>query len=483
MNFIKRNASILFFIVVFLLALAYSALSLVRHSHFQSGGFDLGIYDQAVWQYSNFLYPLNTIKEKIIFGDHLTLTLPLLAPLYWIWNNVNTILIFQAFWISFSSVAIFLYLLERKFTKFQSSILSFLYLTFYGLQYGIFFDFHPSAIGAGLLAWTLYSWESRRWKIFTVTVIALLLTQENMGIALLGLCVIWFFQRKRLKLVYLLSVISIVYTFVSMFLVNKISNGGYEYQAHLPADAGQFIYELFNDQQKRQVWLYSFSWYSFFPLFSPGALIATIIDNAQYFVTGEQFNRMWSPFTHHRLVLSAYLVAGVADALLFIRRIKKISITAITILMLVVALFLQYKFHFALNKLSKSDFWMTESWMTDNNLMLSMIPVNASVAAQQSLVPHLSHRKHIYLVYPGRRVLAENICGQKECWWLGFSGNPEYLAVDVHSGVWLTMLLEAENNFRQGLANMENNKVIQLVYKQGEARLYKVDNNILKTIK
>ncbi|MBI3559953.1 hypothetical protein HY087_02395 [Candidatus Gottesmanbacteria bacterium] len=30
------------------LSIAYSTLSIIRHNHFQSGGFDLGIYDQAV---------------------------------------------------------------------------------------------------------------------------------------------------------------------------------------------------------------------------------------------------------------------------------------------------------------------------------------------------------------------------------------------------------------------------------------------------
>ncbi|MBI5620396.1 hypothetical protein HY949_01305 [Candidatus Gottesmanbacteria bacterium] len=34
------------------LSIAYSALSIIRHNHFQSGGFDLGIYDQTVWQYA-----------------------------------------------------------------------------------------------------------------------------------------------------------------------------------------------------------------------------------------------------------------------------------------------------------------------------------------------------------------------------------------------------------------------------------------------
>ena len=31
---------------------AYATLSLLRHAHFQTGGYDLGIFDQAVWHYA-----------------------------------------------------------------------------------------------------------------------------------------------------------------------------------------------------------------------------------------------------------------------------------------------------------------------------------------------------------------------------------------------------------------------------------------------
>ncbi|PIU02220.1 hypothetical protein COT66_01120, partial [Candidatus Shapirobacteria bacterium CG09_land_8_20_14_0_10_49_15] len=82
------------------LGVAYAILSILRHNHFQSGGFDLGIYDQAVWQYANFLNPYNTVKTSHILGDHLTLTLPLLAPLFWLWDDVRSLLIFQAFWLA-----------------------------------------------------------------------------------------------------------------------------------------------------------------------------------------------------------------------------------------------------------------------------------------------------------------------------------------------------------------------------------------------
>ncbi|MBI3559955.1 DUF2079 domain-containing protein, partial [Candidatus Gottesmanbacteria bacterium] len=79
---------------IILLSVLYSTLSIIRHNHFQSGGFDLGVYDQAVWQYSRFQWPYNTIKDRFILGDHLTLTLPLLAPLFWFWSDARTLLIF-----------------------------------------------------------------------------------------------------------------------------------------------------------------------------------------------------------------------------------------------------------------------------------------------------------------------------------------------------------------------------------------------------
>ena len=96
------------------LGVAYATLSILRHNHFQSGGFDLGIYDQAVWQYAKFLKPYNTIKASHIWGDHLTLTLPLLAPLFWLWDDVRILLIFQAFWLAFSSLAVFKLAQHRK---------------------------------------------------------------------------------------------------------------------------------------------------------------------------------------------------------------------------------------------------------------------------------------------------------------------------------------------------------------------------------
>lgn len=472
----------LIFIVISIFSVLYSALSLLRHLHFQSGAFDLGIYDQAVWQYSQFLWPFNTIKMMTIWGDHLTLTLPLLAPLYWLWQDARMLLIFQAVWVSLSGLAIYKYVIKRGLSECEALVLSAIYLLFSGIQFAIFFDFHPVVIGVGLLTWLLYFWETEKWKLFAVITILLLLTQENMGMALFGVSLIWFFQRKRLKLAIFLALLGLLYSFASFKIISLLSPIGLQYQPNFPLDLTGFITGFFDSPDKRQVWLFSYSWYSFLPIFSLGSVLAVVSDLAQYFLTGSEFGRMWSPYMHHRAILSVYLLAGAVEVLVFLKS-KKINTEIIVILMIIFSLFFQYRFHFALNKLIKPEFWQSEQWVNDNYKMLKNVPKSASIAAQQSLVPHLSHRQYIYLLYPRLKSFSKTqVCSQELCWWLDFSGQPEFMAVDLHKDEWLTMTLADSKDFRQAVENMEKAGAIKLVYKKGEARIYRINYTNLRKV-
>ncbi len=443
---------------VIVLAILYATLSVVRHNHFQTGGFDLGVYDQTVWQYSKFLWPFNTIKDRFILGDHLTLTLPLLAPLFWVWNNVRALLILQAIWVSVSILAVYKLVRIRKFSPLISSCLAFIYSLFYGIQYGIFFDFHPVLLATGLIPWMLYFLESKQTKLFIGALVLLLATQENMGLALVSLGFIYFLKNKKISIFFIVG--GIAASFFCMKLINLFYP--FQYMPQIIWSPAEFI----NSPEKRQVWFYTLASFSFLPLLSPGAMLAIGFDLAQYFITGPEFARMWSPFMHHRAILAPYVLLGTLDVLGFLAK-RKINVTAIALLLVASSLAQQYIFHYPLNKLSKLEYWKIESWITDNNKMLSTIPKNISIATQQSLVPHLSHRKNIYLVWP--RV-------HDPGWWLDFDSKADYLLIDTHPGEWLTMLLETPEHVNEALANMEKLKKITLVQKINAIRLYKVNH-------
>src|SRR4051795_13037064 len=78
-------------------AVALAALAILRHDRYGSGGFDLGIFDQQVWSYAHFRVGPNTVKRTHdLLGDHFHPILVLLAPLYWLWDDVRALLVAQA---------------------------------------------------------------------------------------------------------------------------------------------------------------------------------------------------------------------------------------------------------------------------------------------------------------------------------------------------------------------------------------------------
>ena len=465
--FQKLSARVVWKLVILwtiILSIFYSTLSVARHNRFQTGGFDLGLYDQAVWQYSNFLPPYNTVKERFILGDHLTLTLPLLAPLFWLWDDVRMLLVFQAVWVSLSTLAVYKLIVHRKFSPFTAISLSTIYSLFYGIQYGIFFDFHPVMLGVAIIPWLCYFLETGRKDLFAASVILLLATQENMGVALVGLGFIYIWQKPFRKTALIMIIGGVAASLTAAKIIGVISPIGFQYTPQLTLHPILFIRQLFDAPEKQTSWLYTMSSFSFLPLFSPGAMVAIVSDLAQYYTTGPEFARMWSPLMHHRATLAPFVLLGALDALSILRK-RRLSIELIALLLLGSALIQQYVFHYPLNKLSKAEFWRQESWMSDNRTMLETIPGDWAIATQQSLIPHLSHRKEIYLFWP--RI-------HEQGWWLDINEKAQYLLVDVHLGVWFTMFLETPEHVNEALANMEKLGKISLVKKINDIRLYKI---------
>ena len=479
----SRYSEKIFPVLLIILACLYATLSIVRHMHFESGAYDLGIFDQTIWQYSQFMVPFSTIKGRLILGDHLNLTLPLLAPLYWIWSDVRMLLVFQSVWLVFSGYGIYLIAKKRGLATYVAMGLSGVYALFYGIQQAVIFDFHASIIGVGLLVWTAYFLEYKKYIFMWIAVFLLVLTQENMGIALTGLGCIYLFRKDQKTTALIWMAFGIVATLFATRAVAFFSPVGYEYNPEFPKNIADAMWQMADTPDKRQVWVWTLGWFAFVPLFSPGAMIAIILDLAQYFISGESFARNWTTLTHHRAMLAPFLALGAMDVLMRVRR-PNIRVY-IMVGMLLLAVYLQYAWHMPLNKLVKPAFWKHEQWIGDTHKLLASVPLSGVIAAQHNLVPHLTHRKDIYLAWPRAHVSTDPRCilvGDKdisECWWLDVPDQVNYLVVDVRPYQWLTQILESDQRFLGAIHNMEKSGVITLDESVGTVRLYRVDARIV----
>ena len=80
--------------------------ALMRHKHYLTTGFDLGIFDQVVHAYSRFEAPIVPLKAPgyNLLGDHFHPILVLWAPLYWIWEDPRMLLLAQELLLALSSI-------------------------------------------------------------------------------------------------------------------------------------------------------------------------------------------------------------------------------------------------------------------------------------------------------------------------------------------------------------------------------------------
>jgi uncharacterized membrane protein len=450
---------------------AYSVLSIVRHMHYESGGYDLGIYDQAVWQFSRFKAPLSSIEGKLLFSDHLALTLPLLAPLFWLWNDVRMLLIFQAGWLVFSSIAVYLLAIRKTASSVVALAISVSYSLFYGFQFMIFDDFHPVALGVGLVPWILYWVELRNRIGIGIGILLLLLTQENMGYTVMEIGVLYVWARKTRIFGFALLSTGLLWTGIALWLIEQFAGTPYMYKPAVFGGGLPPMSQLFDHPDKRISWLYTVTSLGFLPLFSVPALLVSVMELSPYFLGGENFARTWSPYMHYRAILAPFLAYGAIQGSVWLS--KKIHPKVIALWILVATISLQFLYHLPLNKLSKSEFWRQQKWYTDNSTMISKIPRDMPIAANQSLVPHLSHRERIYVIWP--RIHAKGSqCTQSDCWWLDVDSRAQYMLVDLHPNQWVTQLLESNAHVEEAIENMERSGVLSQTQSIGDIRLYKI---------
>lgn len=204
--------------VVCLLVLAYciyfSILLTTKQDAFKTNGEDMGIMDQAIW---NFLHGsmfhqtiCNSLTDTNCYGldgvNRFAIHYePILFPislLYLIWPDPKALLIFQVLVVASGAFPAFLLARLRLRNSWAGIPFAFLFLLYPAQQYAVNFDFHPVTLTASLLLFTLYFLYTRKtvW-LFVFAILCLGCKEELAGIiAMIGLWALVFQGRWRVGL-------------------------------------------------------------------------------------------------------------------------------------------------------------------------------------------------------------------------------------------------------------------------------------------
>src|SRR5882757_5751242 len=121
----------------------YSVWSIALHRAFQTTGYDLGIFEQAVRSYADGHWPVADLKASgfPLLGDHFSPILAVLAPLYLLHRSAETLLVAQALLLALSVVPVARLATDRLGAR-AGAMIGLAYGLSWGLLHAVRFDFH-----------------------------------------------------------------------------------------------------------------------------------------------------------------------------------------------------------------------------------------------------------------------------------------------------------------------------------------------------
>jgi uncharacterized membrane protein len=276
----RLNLSICFFYT-----LSASLVSLHRFWQYESFYYDFGIFDRALWLVSRFQIPTIdhiTLGRTIIFADHFSPFIYLLAPVYWLTDKSEILFIIQAIAVSLSGFI--LYKISQIILKnhFLSLAIMVSYFLFVGLQNALITDFHEITVATLPLMLIFWAIAKNRIRLFWILLILTLGFKENLfatGVGI-GLFIIinnfrWFNSNSKtankawIKTGIFTIIISIIYGYLATkIIIPYFSHGNYLYNPEFSSNPISYITGFVDDPLKRHTLWYSFLSFLFLPIFS-----------------------------------------------------------------------------------------------------------------------------------------------------------------------------------------------------------------------
>jgi uncharacterized membrane protein len=455
------------FFLIFLFGSLYTFIGITKYFHYQTG-LDIAIYIQSMWFYTHFQLPHVTLYPTfgdLVWADHFGPSLMLLTPFYLLWKDPRMLLIIQSFAFVSGAYPIYRYAKEKLQNNFLALSLAFVFLTYFGMQYPLTFDFHLGTMAASFMAWIFWAMFKGKWKTFVILCIIASGFKEDMPLYVSTISLYLILSRRNWKLGLIMFPLFLGYAY---FVTEKLMPSFYHNAAKsfslsyfsLRPDYLESIF--FNSPVKLTTMFLSFSNTLFLSFFSGFFLLLPF---AHFFInfSNPDFPGRWGIYLHYRGYSAAMMIfASILGYSFLMAKKPKIFNTTkakklLAILLIFNALLFDVLLHLPLNELGKKQFYYKESWIHDDNEVVKKVPLDAYLLTVNNLAPQVAYRKNIFY-YP------QNL--QKA----------EYILVDLHPNqsivnFWLSA--PDVTTFKVCIDTIIHDKSFKVVYQKYDAMLLK----------
>jgi uncharacterized membrane protein len=423
-----------------LFSLWYASISFINHHLIRTFAYDLGIKNQAIWDYAHFRWNYNSIMAELngeinVLANHFEPVIALFSPLYWIFGHY-TLLVVQWASVLLGGRAVWLLFKERLPGKNTLALLGLIgFYSFFGIFSAFAFDFHSNVLAAMFVPWLFLAFYRRQHFAFFALGLLIAFSKENMALWLvfltLGLALNHFkesqLRNKALQLAGLsaLSFLLIMKVFMPGFANGQLEYLHFKYTAlgpdmgsalafviwH-PIEALRLLFEnhlpgpsMYRDGLKWSTWalfLVAGGWLTF----TRPAFVLMLLPIWGQKMFSDDPNK-WSPFFQYSIELLPVIALACIE---FARRFPRFGIGAFAVFLFALGScasgyhsLLMYRPQAYMPEaiqIFRPAHWHREFPVSNVKLALNQhIPETASVAASSILVPRLAMRSQIFC-YP-----------------------------------------------------------------------------------
>lgn len=393
-------------------ATAYSVYALVSFWAFRTTTYDLVIFDQAVRSYSRFHLPTAIVKgvhngfgpHFTVLGDHFSPILALLAPLYWVYDGPQTLLVAQAVLLALTILPLWVFT-RRRLGAWQAYCVAGVYALAWPVAETIAFDFHEMAFTPVLSMLMLERHDAgRRWQCAAAAG-ALLLVKEDMGLLVAGFGIYLLTRHGERRQAAVFVAAGLVWTWLAARVLIPAFGGDADYYwaygalgrdlphaaAHALTHPWVALKLLVTPDIKATTMLWLVAPLLLVPLASPITL--SVLPLLAERMLSSKFGNWWEPKFHYNVALAALLIAAGVDGAVRLRRLRLDLIWPVAALVATVAVVP----HFAFERFFDPVFYRRDAHAQAAAEAITAVPSGVLVEAANSVGPRLSGRARVLL--------------------------------------------------------------------------------------
>ncbi len=188
----RRFLPSLDWLLVILMLVAYTAvfssLAFRNHEGMRTAQADLGQIDQAVWNsaHGHWLEFTKDDFQSTRLTDHVEPIFVLISPLFWLWNDVRALLLFQVLAVALGAIPLYALARQRP-GKVGGLALVLAYFLHPSLQSAVLTEFHAIPLTVPLILWAFWAGWHGKWRAFAVALLLLTAVKEEAALLAAGI--------------------------------------------------------------------------------------------------------------------------------------------------------------------------------------------------------------------------------------------------------------------------------------------------------